>query len=857
MNRQAVALLVPGLLCTALVLRAGEPAARTSEPRTASEALALSVQQQNDVIETYCVDCHNDQTLKGRLSLEHFDAAKAADKADVAEKIIRKLRTGMMPPKSADQPDRATRMALVTALETTIDSRAATRPNPGHRTFQRLNRAEYAAAIRSLLGLDIDVSTYLPADTISASFDNIADVQMPSATVMQGYLRAAAYISRMAVGDPAADATSTIYPVPRTLSQKDRVEGAPFGTRGGLVVTHNFPADGKYKFQLLLHGEPAGLLFGRTVREIQMEIAIDGERAALVKVDRWSSESDPDGLMFQTTPIQVRAGPRKLAATFIREFEGTEDDLMRPIDHTLADTQIGVGYGVTTLPHLRNLSVVGPFEVTGVSDNATRRRIFSCRPAGESDACARRIITSLATEAYRRPLAPTEIDELIAFYRQGTKSGGFEAGIREALQAMLSSLHFVFRLEEQPATIPAGGIYKVSDVDLASRLSFFLWGTIPDRALIDIARSGMLSQPAVLDAQVRRMLADARSTALSTRFASQWLRLQDLDKVEPDALSYPYFDESLAAAMSRETQLLFSALVRADRPVLELLTADYTFVNERLARHYGISGVSGPEFRQVSYPDEKRRGILGHGSILTLTSHGNRTSPVLRGKWVMEVLLGSPPPPPPENVPDLDETKDSHDGKLISVAEQMAAHRANPACSSCHNVIDPIGLALDSFDVTGAWRIKDRGVPVNTAGELYDGTKLAGAADLRAALLSRQEVLVTHFTEMLLSYALGRRVEYYDMPAVRKIVRESKAGGYRLSALILGVTRSAAFRTAKIEAGGGGAPRANTARGASVASLERAASGGGAPLTDTARGASVASLERAARGGGAPRATKK
>ena len=396
-------------------------------------------------------------------------------------------------------------------------------------------------------------------------------------------------------------------------------------------------------------------------------------------------------------------------------------------------------------------------------------------------------------------MTPADVDQLLTFYKQGAKSGGFEAGIREALQAMLSSLHFVFRLEEEPATIPAGGIYKVSDADLASRLSFFLWGTIPDRTLIDIARSGTLSQPAVLDAQVRRMLADQRSIALSTRFASQWLRLQDLDKVEPDALSYPYYDESLAAAMSRETQLLFDALVRTDRPMLELLTADYTFVNERLAKHYGIAGVSGTEFRKVSYPDDKRRGILGHGSILTLTSHGNRTSPVLRGKWVMEVLLGSPPPPPPENVPDLDETKDSHDFKPISVAEQMAAHRANPACRSCHIVIDPIGLALDNFDVTGAWRIKDRGVTVNTEGELYDGTKLSGAADLRAALLTRPEVLVTHFTEMLLSYALGRRVEYYDMPAVRQIVRESKAGGYRLPSLIQGVTRSAAFRTAKAE----------------------------------------------------------
>jgi hypothetical protein len=690
-------------------------------------------------------------------------------------------------------------MALVTALETSLDRAAAAAPNPGRRTFQRLNRAEYAAAVRSLFGVDFDVAAYLPADTISAGFDNIADVQMPSATVMQGYLRAAAQVSRVAVGDAAADAASATYDVPRTQSQKDRVDGAPFGTRGGTVVTHNFLADGNYKFQLLLHGEPAGLLFGRTVRQIQMELAIDGARAALITVDRWISESDPDGLMLSTEPIFVRAGARRVAATFIREFEGVEDDLIRPIDHTLADTQIGVGYGVTTLPHLRNMVIVGPYDVTGVSDTRSRQRIFSCRPAAGAAAepCARRILEGLATEAYRRPLAPRDVDELMQFYAKGASAGGFEHGIRTALQAMLSSLHFLFRVEEIPAG--AGGVYRISDVDLASRLSFFLWGTIPDRELIDLAGKGALSEPAVFDRQVRRMLADPRSEALATRFASQWLRLQDLHKVEPDALSFPYFDELLAGAMERETELVFDHLVRADRPVLELLTADYTFVNERLARHYGIPGVTGHAFQRVAYPDDRRRGILGHGSILTLTSHGNRTSPVLRGKWVMEVLLGSPPPPPPPNVPDLDKTSEAKDGKFLSVAEQMAMHRANPACMSCHIVIDPIGLALDNFDVTGAWRIKDRGVPVDTSGELYDGTELKGAADLRAALLTRSDVVVTHFTEMLMAYALGRRVEAFDMPAIRAIVRDASAQQYRMTSLILGVTKSAAFRTAAIE----------------------------------------------------------
>src|SRR6185503_7455228 len=758
-------------------------------------------QNLNDTIELFCGDCHNDGSKKGELSFDHFDIIKAAEHPQIAEKMVRKLRMGLMPPKTATQPDRATRMALVNALETALDAAAVANPNPGRRVFQRLNRAEYAAAVSALFGIDIDVSTYLPADTISAGFDNIADVQTPSATVMQGYMRAAAYVSRVVVGDPSFDPSSTQYDVPRTQSQKGRVEGAPFGTRGGTVVTHVFPADGKYKFQLLLHGEPAGLLFGRTVRDIQMEVAIDGTRAALMKVDRWISESDPEGLSYTTPPIDVRAGAHKIAATFIQEFEGSEDDLIKPIDHTLADTQIGVGYGVTTLPHLRNLAVVGPYNVTGVSDNATRRGIFVCKPATavEQVPCARRILERLGTLAYRRPLSVRDVDQLMPFYSLGLKPGGFEGGIRTAIQAMLSSLPFLFRVEEMPATAKAGATYRISDVDLASRLSFFLWGTIPDRALIDAARAGQLSKPETFRLQVRRMLADPRSAALSTRFAAQWLRLQDLHKVEPDALSFPYYDESLASSMERETELLFDHIARADRPVLELVTADYTFVNERLARHYGIAGVSGPEFRRVTYPDDRRRGLLGHGSILTLTSHGNRTSPVLRGKWVLEVLFGSPPPPPPPDVPDLEKTDEAKDGRFRSVAEQLAMHRASPFCSSCHNVIDPIGLALDQFDVTGAWRIKDRGVAVTTAGELHDGTKINGAPDLRAALLARSDVVMTHFTEMLMAYALGRRVEYYDMPTIRRIVRDAAKNEYRVSSIIIGVVESAAFRTAKAE----------------------------------------------------------
>ncbi len=806
--RKLVPAVVAGLFVAALTVRAdrapGPAPADGSWPAGGAGVLGvpvpMSYQEQNETIKRFCGTCHNDDLRRGELSFDTFDAARAAERPEVAEKMVRKLRAGMMPPRTARQPDAATRLALVTALERALDAAAVT-PDPGRRAFQRLNRAEYAAAIRALFGLGVDVAAYLPADTISAGFDNIADVQMPSATVMQGYLRAAAYVSRAVVGDADADPSSTTYEVPRTQSQKDRVDGAPFGTRGGTVVTHNFLADGTYKFQLLLHGEPTGLLFGRTIRDIRMEVAIDGERVALLKVDRWITESDAAGLTVTTEPIAIKAGPHRVAATFIREFEGVEDDLIKPIDHTLADTQIGVGYGVTTLPHLRNLAVLGPLTVTGVSDNAPRRRIFTCRPASPTDEvpCARRMLERLATEAYRRPVTSRDLDELMPFYAQGKAVGGFDVGVRTAIQAMLSSLHFLFRVEETPAGVAPGKVYAIGDVELASRLSFFLWGTIPDRELVDLAAKRALSRPDVFERQVRRMLADPRAEALAPRFAAQWLRLQDLHKVEPDALSFPYFDETLAGAMERETELFFTHLVQADRSALELLTADYTFVNERLARHYGIAGVSGPAFRQVAYRDDRRRGLLGHGSILTLTSHGNRTSPVLRGKWVLEVLIGSPPPPPPANVPDLEETGDNKDGRFLSVAEQLARHRASPLCSSCHNVIDPIGLALDNFDVTGAWRIKDRGVAVDASGELYDGTPLAGVADLRAALLKRSDLVITHFTEMLMAYALGRRVEHYDMPTIRRIVREAAAENYRMSAIVLGVAKSPAFRTARAE----------------------------------------------------------
>ena len=804
MNSTATTFLVAGLLMFGLAGTGGPSTVDAADPvHSVAWAAAGDVAPGNEVFEEYCVRCHNDVRLRGNMSLEHFDAEAPEQNPQLAERIIRKLRAGMMPPPGQQKPEPGVLEELVLALEQRIDEAAARNPNPGHRTFQRLNRAEYRAAVEDLLGLEVDVSAYLPLDQKSANFDNIADVQMPSATVVEGYLRAAGQISRIALGDPDVEVQSTEYALPRIRSQKDRVEGAPLGTRGGLSVVHTFPADGKYVFHVMPYNAVEGEVFGRTFGTEQIEISIDGARVALLTVDRWMHESEPTGLNIRTDSIQVSAGPHRVTAAFIRQFEGEVDDLIRPIDHTLADGQIGIGYGVTTQQHLQRLTILGPYQVTGVSDTPTRRAIFTCRPTSpdEERPCAESIVRRLAADAYRRPVNESDVEDLMVFYDQGQADGGFEEGVRVALQAILASPHFVFRIEEIPGGAEPGEIYEIGDPDLASRLSFFLWGAPPDEELVRVAAEGELSDPEVLERQALRLLGDPRAgEALASRFAAQWLRLQDLEKIHPDALSYPYFDETLAEAMHRETELLFAHMVEEDQPLLELLTADYTFVNERLARHYGMSGILGPEFRRVSYQSEHRRGVLGHGSILMLTSHADRTSPVLRGKWVMEVLLGTPPPPPPPDVPAFEETDEAEEGRFLTVRERIEMHRDNPACRSCHVMIDPIGLALENYDVTGAWRIRDGGNPVDPTSELYDGTPLASPQDLRAALLKRPEVFYRVFTENMMAYALGRRVEYYDMPTIRRITSEAAQNDHRLSAFILGIVKSPAFRQGRVPA---------------------------------------------------------
>src|SRR5689334_7603118 len=569
----------------------------------APASTTMAVADQNALVKQYCVGCHNDRN-KDRtsgLSFQSFDAATLADHSDVGERMIRRLRAGMMPPVGAKRPEAATINSLVNAFETRLDRAAALNPNPGWRPSQRLNRAEYQRAVKDLLSIDVDVNQFLPADTLSDGFDNIADTQTISSTLMEGYLRAASQISRLAVGDRNASASSTTWKVPRTASQMRHVEGAPLGTRGGLSVMHVFPADGEYLFKIMLHMGPTGDLFGGPYAGEKIEVSINGERVALMDINPRMNEQDPNGLTMQTPRVHIKAGEHRVSAAFIQRFEGPADDLMMPIEHTLADTNIGEVFGTTALTHLRDFTVSGPLTVTGVSETESRKKIFVCRPtsAVEESACAADVVRRLASQAYRGTVPADDFKDLMSFYERGRKSGDFESGIRMAVQAILASPRFLFRIEQTPSTLKAGQTYRITDTDLASRLSFFLWGSMPDAELLKTASQGTLRAPAVFEKQVKRLLADSRSSALSTRFASQWLRLQDVDKVRPDHHFYSYWDTTLSQAMVKETELFVDSLIREDRPVTDLLTADHTFVNERLAKQYGIPNILGDEFRRV------------------------------------------------------------------------------------------------------------------------------------------------------------------------------------------------------------------------------------------------------------------
>jgi hypothetical protein len=806
-----LALLVVGSPAgTPLALDVGQPEYGSSDAGTASlpsyftaaERTAPDVADEdlNAVVQQYCVMCHGGPEPMRDLSLEGFDIDEIDQNAEVGEKMIKKLRAGMMPPPGMPRPAGDTLLALVEEIEETLDDAVDRNRNAGARPSQRLNRPEYELAIRELLGLDVNAGDWLPLDTKSANFDNIADVQGVSTLLVEAYMNAASEVSRMAVGDRNAAPVKKQYTNSDYVSQQpwDHVPGAPYGTRGGMVVTHVFPADGYYTFQMTFG------VRGNTNNE-DVDVSIDGERVALLHYDpSVVTGVDADGRganggLF-TERIFVRAGQRTLSAAFVRTTEGPFEDLVRPHEWSLAGLNNGTG-ATTQHPHMRDLVVDGPFDVTGLSDTPSRQKIFSCRPtvASEERSCARTIVERLGSEAFRRPLTSEDVDGLMAFYDMGVeRGGGFEPGVRMALEAILAHPSFYYRLERQPDNARDGRNYDLADLELATRLSFFLWGTPPDEELIAIANRGRLSGR-TLEEQTRRMLADPRAEALGTRFAAQWLRLQDLYKVRPDPNFFPNFDQNIADAMHRETELFFYNLVKEDRSLLEAFTADYTFVNERLARHYGIPNVAGNYFRKVQYPDATRRGILGQGSILVQTSLADRTSPVLRGKWVMEVLLGTPPPPPPPNVPTLAETGESNAGQILTTRQRMEIHRANPTCNSCHRFMDPIGLSLDNFDVMGKWRYRENGAELDTRGELYDGTQISNPSELIDALLKRPIPLVRQFTENLMTYALGRRLEAVDMPTVRAITQDAEENDYRLSSFILGVVNSDAFQMRRAE----------------------------------------------------------
>ena len=804
-------ILVPGSLAifSAVFALAQTPAAKTPAAKTsaaqtpaAKTAAAPSVSPQRALVNQYCAPCHNDKLKTGGFSWSKLDPNHPEQNPELAEKVIRMVQAGMMPPSGMPRPDDKTLNSFASSIENGIDRAAALQPNPGRPALHRLNRTEYANAVRDLLGVDVDVSPLLPTDDKSHGFDNMADVLTITPTLMEGYVRAASRISREAVGDPKALALTTTYSIPRVLAQTRHIDGTPFGTRGGISVAHDFPADGDYVFKVGFYYSPTGPLFGLNQGPGQkIEIAVNGEQVALLDIDPRMTLAK-DGI--KTPPIHVRAGPQQISASFPVKFDGPIEDEYHMVEQSLVDVSVGTVPGMTTLVHLHEFSVTGPMKPEGISDTPSRRAIFTCRPMSDAEEvpCAKQIIGRLARAAWRRPVSDNDLEALMNFYQEGKNKENFEGGIRTAIQAVLASPEFVFRFENPPANAVPGANYRISDLELATRMSFFLWSSLPDDELITVAAQNKLHDPAVLEKEVRRMLASPKAEALVNNFADEWLHLADLENANPDLFLFPNFDKTLALSMKRETELLFNSIMREDRNVLDLINANYTFVNERLAKHYGIPNVLGNNFRRVQLTDPNRYGLLGEGSILTLTSTAIRTSPVERGKYVMVVLFGTPPPPPPPNVPALKENSDTRTGhvaKALSVRERMEQHRANEPCKSCHAMMDPIGFSLENFDAVGVWRDKDSGFEIDPTGKMFDGSKLTGPASLRAAIMKHSESFIGNFTENLLAYGMGRVLETYDMPAVREIEREAARNDNRFSAYVLGIVKSLPFQMRRAE----------------------------------------------------------
>ena len=747
------------------------------------------------LVDEYCLSCHDEDHKKAGLSLEAIAADKVAQHPDVWEKVVRKLRARQMPPVGKERPDDITYDAVISSLETSLDRAAKAHPNPGRTaTIRRLTRTEYQNAIRDLLALEVDAAALLPADESSYGFDNVTVGDL-SPTLLDRYISAAEKISRVAVGRPSRSPGGDTIRVQPDLTQEEHIDGLPVGTRGGAVVPYTFPLDGEYEIQIRLRRDRDEHVEGLSEPH-DLELLLDRERVQLFTV------SPPQPEMGTSAPpshekvdqhltirFPVSAGPHVLGVAFLKKPSLLLETLRQPYQAHFNSYR-----HPRIQPAIYAVSIIGPYAATGPGDTPSRRRIFVSRPANQSeeDGSAKRILTALMRRAYRRPVTAADLQGPFTLYREARAEGGFEAGIEMALSAVLVSPEFLFRVEPDPAGVPPKTVYRVSDVELASRLSFFLWSSIPDDELLDVAVAGKLHEPAVLERQVRRMLADSRSRALVNNFASQWLHLRNLDSITPDMRLFPDFDDNLRQAFRRETELFFDSILREDRSVLDLLSANYTFVNERLAKHYGIPHVYGSQFRRMTVDgDSWRGGLLRQGSILTVTSYATRTSPVLRGKWVLDNLLGVPPPPP---LPDVPALKDNTVDGRLSVRQRLAEHRTNPTCAGCHNLMDPVGLSLEKFDAVGRRRTAEAGTPIDASGGLPDGSRFSDVGGLEAALLRRPELFVGTFAEKLLTYASGRGVEYYDAPAIRTIVRDARSQEFRISSIILGVVKSQPFQ---------------------------------------------------------------
>jgi len=757
------------LLCLGSVLFAQEPAA---------------------VVKRYCAACHNATLKSGGLSLDGLDPATAGQHPQVWEKVVRRLRGRTMPPVGLPRPDEGVYSAVVASLDASLDAAASAKPNPGRSdTFRRLNRTEYQNVIRDLLALDVDVTSLLPQDESSHGFDNVTVGDL-SPTLLERYLSAAQKISRLAIGITGKQPGGETLTLPPDLTQEQHFDDLPLGTRGGLRTRYTFPVDAVYEFQLRLARDRNEHVEGLR-GEHDVELMLDGERIKLFRVRPPTGGTDHHVVDKDlNVRIAVKAGPHVVSAAFP----------MRP--STLIETErqpyqahFNMDRHPRIQPAVYSVSINGPYEAKGPGDTPSRRRLFVCQPASESEQepCAKKILSTVMRRAYRRPVNAADLQAPMKFFREARTEGSFDNGIEMALRAVLVSPEFLFRVEQDPAGVPAGKAYRLSDLALASRLSFFLWSSIPDDELLTVAAQGKLRQPAALSAQVKRMIADPRSSVLVTNFANQWLYLRNLPSITPDMRLFPDFDDNLRQAFRKETELFFESIMREDRSVLDLLGANYTFVNERLAKHYGIPNIYGSRFRRVEFgADGVRGGLLGQGSILTVTSYATRTSPVIRGKWILDNILGVPPPPPPAAVPALGE---KHSGsKFLTMRARLSAHRDNPACSGCHKLMDPAGFSLENYDAVGRWRNAEEAVPIDAEGGLPDGSKFTGAAGLRQALMRRPDVFATTFTEKLLTYGLGRGVEYYDAPAVRQVTREARANNYKFSSFILGIVNSTPFQ---------------------------------------------------------------